>query len=144
MVSRTLSRLKREGGISLEMPQQKTASSRLEGKISWVFSSCGSKLWFPLELRWGPQGPAGWPQESPVSGRVAKGLSGFLCSLCRGQGPHLVMRLELQRSSPVLTMTSGFLWSFHRGVRPRLKWRHPSPLSFLSCQSSVRLPVVFT
>ena len=129
MVSRTLSRLKREGGISLEMPQQKTASSRLKGKISWVFSSCGSKLWFPLELRWGPQGPAGWPQESPVSGRVAKGLSGFLCSLCRGQGPHLELRPEPQVSSPVSPWISGFLWNFHRGVSPCLVWRHASPFS---------------
>ena len=106
MVSRTLSRLKREGGISLEMPQQKTASSRLEGKISWVFSSCGSKLWFPLELRWGPQGPAGWPQESPVSGRVAKGLLEVHFSQCWVLGPHLELRPEPQVSSPVLTCIS--------------------------------------
>ena len=27
--------------ISLEMPQGKCASSRLEGRTSWIFSSCG-------------------------------------------------------------------------------------------------------
>ncbi|RXJ86486.1 hypothetical protein CRU87_10555, partial [Aliarcobacter trophiarum LMG 25534] len=27
--------------ISLEKPQRKWASSRLEGKTSWIFSSCG-------------------------------------------------------------------------------------------------------
>ena len=29
------------GVISLEMPQRKWASSRLEGRTSWIFSSCG-------------------------------------------------------------------------------------------------------
>ena len=31
----------RFGVISLEMPQWKWASSRLEGRTSWIFSSCG-------------------------------------------------------------------------------------------------------
>ena len=35
-MSSTLSRLKREGGISLETLQQKGASSHVEGRISWV------------------------------------------------------------------------------------------------------------
>ena len=56
-VSRTLSRLKREGGTSLETPQRKRASSHIEGRISCFFSSYGSKLGVPLELRRGPQGP---------------------------------------------------------------------------------------
>ena len=36
MVSSTLLRLKREGGISLESLQGKGASSHIEGTISWV------------------------------------------------------------------------------------------------------------
>ena len=32
----------------------------------------------PLELRWGHRDPLLWPQERPVSMRVARGLSGFL------------------------------------------------------------------
>ena len=40
--------------ISLEMPQRKWASSRLEGRISWIFSSCGRCS----RLTKGPQGPA--------------------------------------------------------------------------------------
>ena len=43
-------------GISLETPQQKRASSRVERRISWFFSSCDRKLGVPLELRRGPQG----------------------------------------------------------------------------------------
>ena len=66
---------------------------------------------------------------SPVSKRVVRGLSGFLCSRCQGPGPHLELRLKPQVSSPVLTWNSGLLWCFHRGVRPRLVWRHARPLS---------------
>ena len=69
------------------------------------------------------------PQESPVSMRFVRGLSGFLCRCFRGRGPHLELRTEPQCSSPVLTWNSGFLWSFHRGVSPHLVWRHASQLS---------------
>ena len=57
-MSRTLSRLKRECGISLETLQRKRASSRIVRRISWFFSSCRRTLGVPLKLRWGPQGPA--------------------------------------------------------------------------------------
>ena len=67
-------------------------------------------------------------QESQVSIRVVRGLSGFLCSQCRGIRPHLELRPEPQGSSPVLTWISGFLWSFNRALRPRLVWRHGTPL----------------
>ena len=72
------------------------------------------------------------PQERPVSIQLAKGLSGFLCCHCRGRGPHLDLRLEPQVSSPVPTWILEFLWSFHRGVRPSLLWKHASPLSSLT------------
>ena len=52
------------------------------------------------------------------------------------QGPRSSSRVEAghQGSSPVLTWISGFLWSFKRGVRPRLMWRHASPLSSQAVQ----------
>ena len=34
-------KFQRLGVLSLVMPQQKWASSRLEGRTSWIFSSCG-------------------------------------------------------------------------------------------------------
>ena len=40
-VSRTLPGLRREGGISLEMPLQKRASAHVEGRISCFFPSAG-------------------------------------------------------------------------------------------------------
>ena len=82
----------------------------------------------------GPQGPA----------RVASGKSSLHAS-CKEhlwiplqslQGPRSSSRVEAghQGSSPVLTWISGFLWSFKRGVRPRLMWRHASPLSSQAVQ----------
>lgn len=47
---------KKEGGISLEMLQQKKASSCTEGRISWFFSTCGRNL-VHLECDTEPQGP---------------------------------------------------------------------------------------
>ena len=116
--SRTLLRLKREGGISFVTPQWKRASSRVEGRISWFFSSCGSKHGVSLELRWRPQRPT----------RVASGKSSLHVS-CEGPlriplqsvpRPRSELRPEPQGSSRVLIWTSGFLWSFNRGVRPCL------------------------
>ena len=49
-----LCKFQRLGVISLETPQRKWASSRLEGRTSWMFSSCGRCS----RLRWGPQGPS--------------------------------------------------------------------------------------
>ena len=69
------------------------------------------------------------PQESQVSLRVARGFSRFPSSRCRGLGPHLELRPEPQFSSPVMTWISVFLWSFNRGVRFHLLWRHGTLLS---------------
>ena len=78
------------------------------------FSSYTMELREPLVL----------PQGSQVSMQVARGLSGFLSSQCRGLGPHLELWLK-----PVLTWISGYLWSFNRGVRPHLVQSHGSPLA---------------
>ena len=43
--------------MSLETLQQKRASLRVEGRISWFFLSYGRKLGVPLELRWRCQVP---------------------------------------------------------------------------------------
>ena len=128
-MSRTLSRLKKEGGFSLEKPQGKKPSSHLEGRISWFFLSCGRKLGVPLELLRDLRKSLMLPQESPVTMPVVRGFSGFLSSWYQVLGPHLELRLEPQASSPVLTWISGILWSFNRGFRPCLVWRHASPLS---------------
>ena len=137
---RTPLRFKREGVISLDTPQQKRASSHLEWRISWFFSSCGR---FPSSCDRDLRDALVWPQERPVSMRVTRGLSGFLSSRCRVLSPRLELRPEPEFSSPALTCILGFLWSLHRGVRPRLEWRHAS-LVLPRCSSSVRLPSELT
>ena len=128
-MSRTLSRLKREIGISLETAQQKRVSSRVEGRISWIFSSCGGKLGVRLGYDWDYRDPLVLPQESPVSMRVARGLSGFLSSRCQVLDLPLELRQEPKCSPPMLTWFLGFLLKFNSKVRPLLVWRHASPLS---------------
>ena len=101
MVSRTLSRLKRESEIFLETPQWKRASSRIEERISWIFLSCSGQLGIPLELRWGHQGPA----------PVASGKSSLHAS-CEGSlGIPLQSVLGPRSSSGAEVRTSGFLSS---------------------------------
>ena len=98
-MSRSLSRLKREGVVLLKLLQQKRATSRVEGRISWFFSSCGSKHGFSLELRWRPQRPT----------RVASGKSSLHVS-CEGPlGIPLQSVPRPRSSSGVEARTSGFL-----------------------------------
>ena len=42
-----------ENAIVLDTVQRNRASSRSEGKVSWVFTSCGGNLGYILELRQG-------------------------------------------------------------------------------------------
>ena len=75
-VSRTTSRLKRVSGISLQTLQGKGASSRIEGRISCFLCSCGRKNGVPLIYDMALRDRLVLPQESQVSKRVARGLSG--------------------------------------------------------------------
>ena len=109
------------GVISLEKPQRKWASSRLEGKISWIFSTCGrcSRL---------TTGTSGTRSDGLRTGRspfeLLGGLSGFLSRRCQGLRPCVESGPEPEDSSPVLTMILGYFWSLPRGVSPRLEWGH--------------------
>ena len=65
-------RFRREGRYSLGMPQQKTASSRLEGRTSWFFSTYGRSLSsYDGDLR----DPLVWSQERPVFVLFERGSS---------------------------------------------------------------------
>ena len=137
-MSRTLSRHRSEGGISLETPQQKRASSRFECRISWFFLSGGRNLGVPVELRQGPQGCAcvasgksslnascEGPLEIPLqavqwpisSSRVKAGTSGFLSSA----DIDLELPMEFQRGCQASSLSeswkSAFLSSFKISVR---------------------------
>ena len=111
------------------MLQLKRASSRVEGKIAWFFSSCGRKFRVFLELQWGHQGPACVASGKSSLHASCKGSLWIPLQSVRVLGPHLELRPEPQDSSPVLTGISVFLWSFNKGLRPRLVWRHAILLS---------------
>ena len=96
--------VQRLGVISLETPQRKWASSRLEGRTSWIFSSCG-------RCSRSTTGTSG-----TRSGGLRKGKSpcellgvraGFLSRRCCGLRPCEELLPEPEDSSPVLTWISG-------------------------------------
>ena len=116
----------RSSVISLETPQWKRASSRLQGRTSWIFSSCGRCS----RLMTGTSGTR--------SGGLRKGqspyeflgcLSEFLSRRYRGLRSCLEWMLEPEDSSPVLTWILGFFCSLPSGVSPRFEWGHAHALS---------------
>ena len=112
--------------ISLETPQRKLASSRLEGRTSWNFSSCGrcSRLTTGTS---GTRSRGLRKGQSPCE--LLGGLSGFLSRRCRGLRSGVVPVPEPEHSFLVLIWILGYFWSLPRGVSPRLKWGHESGLS---------------
>ena len=112
--------------INLETPQQKRASSRLEGRTFWIFSSCGGCC----RLTTGTTGTlSGGLRKGQSPCELLGGLSGFLSHRCRGLRPCVESVAEPEDSSPVLTWILGYFWSLHRGVSPRLEWGHARALS---------------
>ena len=125
--------------ISLEMPQRKWASFSLEGRTSWIFSSCSRCS----RLTTGTSGTR--------SGGLRKGLSpcellgdltGFLSRLCRGLRSCVESVPEPEHSSPVLTWIFGYFCSLPSGVSPRLQRGRARALSSRSearCRASLRV-----
>ena len=113
--------------ISLETLQRKWASSRLEGRTSWIFSSCGRCS----RLTTGTSGTrSGGLRKGQSPFELLGGLSGFPSSRCRGLRSYVESVPEPEDSSPVLTWILGYFWSLSRGVSPRLEWGHAPVLSF--------------
>ena len=123
--------------ISLEIPQRKWESARLERRTSWIFSSCSrcSRL---------TTGTAGThcgglrTDQSPC--KLFWGLSGFLSRRCRGLRPCVESVPEPEDSSPVLTWILGYFWCLHRGVSPRLGWGHARGRSSRALAAVSRFP----
>ena len=112
--------------ISLQTPQRKWASSRLEGRTSWIFPSCGRCS----RLTTGTSGtPSGGLRKGQSPCELLGGLSGFLSHRCRGLRPCVESVPKPEDSSPVLTWILGYFWSLPRGVSPRLEWGHARALS---------------
>ena len=125
-MGRTLWKLQRLEVFSLQTPQQKWASSRLEGRTSWIFSSCGRSS----RLATGTSGIRSRGLRKGQSPCELLGvLSGFLSLRFRGLLYCVDSGLEPEHSSPVLTWILGYFWSLLSGVRPCLEWGHARALS---------------
>ena len=122
--------IKREGGISLKMLQRKRASSSVEWRISWCFSSFFRKHGVPLEIRRGPheltrvatgksslhgscEGPLRIPLQSVPGPRSSSGseagTSGFLSCADMDLGIPMGFQQGSPASSHVETCKSAFL-----------------------------------
>ena len=122
---------------SLETPQRKWASSRLEGRTSWIFSSCGRCS----RLTTGTSGThSGGLRKGQSPCELLGALSGFLSRRCRGLRPCVKSVPEPEDSSPVLTWILGYFWSLPRGVSPGLEWGHARVLSFRAVAAVSRFP----
>ena len=123
--------------FSLETPQRKWASSRLEGRTSWIFSSCDRCS----RLIMGTTGTrSGGLRKGQSPWELLLGLSGFLSRRCRGLRPYVDSVPEPEVSSPVLTSIFGYFWSLHRGVSPPLESGHARPLSSRAVSAESRFP----
>ena len=112
--------------ISLETPHRKWASSRLEGRTSWNFSSCCRCS----RLTTGTSGTrSGGLRKGQSPCELFGGLSGILSRRCRRLRPCVLSVPEPENSSPVLTWILGYFWSLPRGVSPRHEWGHAGALS---------------
>ena len=112
--------------FSLKTPQRKWASTRLEGRTSWIFSSCGRCS----RLTTGTSGTrSGGLRKDQSPCELLGGLSGFLSHRSRGLRPCVESVPEPEDFTPVLTWILGYFWSLPRGVSPRLEWGHARALS---------------
>ena len=123
--------------ISLETSQRKWASSRLEGRTSWIFSSCGRCS----RLTTGTSGTrCGGVRKGQSPCELLEALSGFLSRRCRGLRSCVESVPEPEDSSPVLTWILGYFWSLPRAVSPLLKWGHARALSSRAVTAESRFP----
>ena len=123
--------------ISLETPQRKWASSRLEGRTSWIFSSCSRCS----RLTMGTSGTrSGGLRKGQSPCELLGGLLGFLSRRCRGRRPCVDSVPEPEDSSPVLTWILGVLLESPQGSQSSSRVGACTCAFLPSCSSSVTLP----
>ena len=123
--------------ISLETPQRKWASSRLEGRTSWIFSSCGRCA----RLTTGTSGTrSGGLRKGQSTCELLGGLSGFLSRRCRGLRLCVESVPETEDSTSVLTWILGNFWSLPMGVSPALERGHARAISSRAVAAVSRFP----
>ena len=124
--------------ISLETPQRKWSSSRLEGRTSWIFPSCGRCY----RLTTGTSGTRSgglWKGQSPCE--LLGGLSGFLSRRCWGLRSCVESVPKPEDSSPLPTCILGHFWSLPRRVSPPPEWGHARALSSRAVAAVSRFPL---
>ena len=119
------------------MPQLKESSSSLEGRTSWIFSSCGrcSRLTMGTS---GTRSRGLRKGQSPCE--LLEGLSGFFSRPCWGLRPSVDSVPEPEDFSPVQTWILGYFWSLPRAVSPRLESGHARALSSRAVAAVSRFP----
>ena len=123
--------------ISLETPLRKWASSRLEGRTSWIFSSSGRCSRFTT----GTSGTrSGGLRKGQSPCELLGGLSAFPSRRCLGVRPCVDSVPEPELSSPVLTWILGYFWSVPSEVSPRLEWGNARALSSQTVAAVSRFP----
>ena len=125
--------------ISLKTHQRKWASSRLEGRTSWIYSSCDRCSRLTLGISGNRSGGL---RKGQAPCEVLWGLSGFLSRRCWGLRPCVESVPETEDSSPVLTRILGYFRSLPRGVSPRLEWGHARALSSRAVAAVSRFPLL--
>ena len=123
--------------ISLETPQRKWASSRLEGRTSWIFSSCGRCS----QLTTGTSGTrSGGLRKGQSPCKLLGGLSEFLSRQFPGLKSYVESVLDPEDSTPVLTWNLEYFWSLPGGVSARLVWGHARAISSRAVAPVSRFP----
>ena len=124
--------------ISLETPQRKWPSSRLEGRTSWIFSSFGRCS----RLTTGTSGTrSGGLRKGQSPCELLWRLLGFLSPRCRGLRCYVESVPEPEDSSPVPTWILGVLLESPQGSQSSSRVGTCTSAFLPSCSSSVRLPV---
>ena len=123
--------------ISLETPHRIWATSRLEERTSWIFSSCS---WSSRLTTWTSETRSGGLMKGESPSKLLVGFSGFHSRRCRGLRPCVELLPQPEDSSPVPTWIFGDFWSLPRGVRPRLEWGHARALSSRAVAAVSRFP----
>ena len=120
-----------------ETPQHKCASSRLEGRTSWIFSSCGrcSRLTTGTS-----ESRSGGLRKGQSPCELLEGFSGFHSRRCWVLKPCMESVPAPEDSSPVPTWILGYFWRLSREVSPRLEWGHARALSSRTVAAVSRFP----
>ena len=123
--------------ISLETPQRKWTLSLLEGRTSWIFSSCCRCSRHTTGISGTRSG--GLRKVQSICALLG-GLSGCLSHRCRDLRPCVESVPEPEDSSPVLTWVLGYFWSLPSEVSPRIEWGHAQALSPRAVAAVSRFP----